>query len=227
MDNKINFDIWLNSIPEECMKAYLEKDCRFDNRKLYESRPFEFRFKVLNNYEYSAIGSIGLNKILFVLKEIGENLDQNPKVNIIIDNFENNKSTKNIFDFIIKILKDNISYTNDILDKKEFNLYITIESIDGNIYEVIAKSLYKFFSKENNIGIVFNKKYISKTICFINDKILFDPIKQETEQADFICNIIKFKENFIMYKIGGRSVPLKLLQQAILQIDNNGIDNKN
>ena len=225
MDSKINFDIWLYSIPEECMKAYLEKECRFDNRKLYESRQFEYKFKVLNDYEHSAIGSMGLNKILLVLKEEGENSCENPKINIIIDNFENNKSTKNIYDFINKLLKDNISYSSDILEKKEYNLYVTIESIDGNIYEVIAKSLDKFFSNESNIGIVFNKKYISKTICFINGKILFDPMKQETEQADFICNIIKFGEKFILYKIGGRSVPFKLLQQALLQIENNGNDN--
>ena len=114
MDSKINFDIWLNSIPEECMKAYLEKECRFDNRKLYESRPFEYRYKVLNNYEHSAIGSIGLNKILLVLKEVRDNSEENPKINIIIDNFVNNKSTKNLFDFINKLLKDNISYANDI-----------------------------------------------------------------------------------------------------------------
>ena len=226
MDNSnINFDICLNSIPDECMRAYLEKETRFDNRKFYQSRQFDYNYKVLNSFEYSAIGSMGLNKILLVLKEGGKNSDEQPKINIIIDNFENNKSTKKIYDFIDKILKNNISYSNNELEKKEYNLFITIQSIDGNIYEVIAKSLDKFLSRENNIGIVFNKKYISKTICFINGTILFDPIKQETELADFICNIIKFGEKFILYKIGGNVVPLKLLQQAILQIDNNGNDN--
>ena len=207
------------------MKAYLEKEIRFDNRKFYQSRKFEYNFNVLNTFENTAIGSMGLNKILLVLKEVGENLEENPKINIIIDNFENNKSTKTIFDFIAKLLHNNISYSKNVMEKKEYNLYITIQSIDGNIYEVIAKSLYKFFSNDNKIGIVFNKKYISKTICFIYGNILFDPIKKEVELADFICNIIKFEDKFIMYKICGRVVPLKLLQQAILQIDNNGKDN--
>ena len=215
----MNFDILQKSIPEETMRAFLEKESRYDNRKFYESRKFNYNFGILNNYEYSAIGSLGLNKIILVLKEVGTNLDEKPKINIIIDNFENNKSTKNIFDFINKILKNNISYSNNEINKKEYNLFITIAGIDGNIYEVIAKSLDKFFSNENKIGIIFNKKYSSKTICFINGKILFDPIQQETEQANFICNIIKFGEKFITYKIGGHIVPLKLLQQAIMQID--------
>ena len=78
----------------------------------------------------------------------------------------------------------------------------------------------KFFSKENNIGIIFNEKFISKTICFINGNILFDPLKQEVEMADFICNIIKFKDKFIIYKLGGLCVDIKLIKEAILQIEN-------
>ena len=220
----MNFDIFQKSVPEECMKAFLRKENRYDNRKFYESRKFIYSSGVLNSFEHSAMGSLGLNKILLVLKEVAKNSDEKPKINIIIDNFENNKSTKNIFDFVSKLIKNNISYSSNNI-KNEYNLFITIESIDGNIYEVIAKSLDKFFSEESNNGIIFNKKFISKTICFIDGNILFDPIKQEAEQANFICNIIKFGEKFILYKIGGHIVPLKLLQKALLQIDNNGNDN--
>ena len=83
--------------------------------------------------------------------------------------------------------------------------------------------MIKFFNKENNIGIVFDKSFESKTICFINGNILFDPMKQETELADFICNIIKYKDNnkFILHKISGLTVNTKLIKEAILQIDNN------
>ena len=74
----------------------------------------------MNSYEYSAIGSLGLNKILLVLKEVGENMSDKPKINIIIDNFANNKSNKNIFDFINKLLKNNIySYEKNKIEKKE------------------------------------------------------------------------------------------------------------
>ena len=223
----MNFDILQKSTPEECMRAFLEKKSRYDNRNFTESRKFEYNYKVLNNYEFSAIGSLGLNKIILVLKEVGKNNLNEPKINVIIDNLENNKSTKNLFYFINKILNNKISYEENVAEKKEYNLYITISSNDGNIYEVIAKSLSKFFCKGNNIGIIFNKKFISKTLCFINGNVLFDPIKQEVELANFICNIIKFENKFIMYKIGGHTVPFKLLKQAIEQIDEkeNGIDN--
>ena len=129
----MNFDILQKSIPEECLRAFLEKESRFDDRKFYESRKFNYSFGVLNSYEYSAIGSLGLNKILLVLKEVGKNMSDIPKINIIIDNFENNKSNKNVLDFIYKLLRNNISYENNVIEKKEYELFVTIESIDGNI----------------------------------------------------------------------------------------------
>ena len=222
----MNFEILQKSIPEESLRAFMEKESRYDNRKFYESRKFNFSFGVLNTYKYSAIGSLGLNKILLVLKNSGKKTTQeNPKINIIIDDFESEKKPKKIYDFVEKIIKNNLIYEkNDIQEKEEYNLYITIESIDGNIYEVIAKSLIKFFSKENNINILFNKQFESRTVCFINGNILFDPLKQEAELADFICNIIKFKNDnnkFILYKIGGLCTNLKLIKEAVLQMDNN------
>ena len=221
----MNFEILQKAIPEESLRTFLEKEMRYDNRKFYESRKFNFAFGVLNTYKYSAIGSLGLNKILLVLKDTDKKTNQEqPKVNIIIDDFETEKKSKKLYDFVDKIMKNNLIYEKkDIKERNEYDLFITIESFDGNIYEVIAKSLIKFFDKENNIGIIFNKQFESKTICFINGNILFDPMKQETELADFICNIIKYKENnkFIIHKISGLTISMKLIKQAILQIDNN------
>ena len=221
----MNFEIFQKSIPEERLRAFLEKESRYDNRKFYESRKFNFAFGVLKTYKFSAIGSLGLNKVLLVLKNTGKIINQEkPKINIIIDDFESEKKPKKIYDFVEKIMKNNLIYqNNDIKEREEYNLYITIESIDGNIFEVIAKSLTKFFNKENNMDIIFNKQFESRTICFINDNILFDPMKQEAEIADFICNIIKFKENnkFILHKISGLTVNMKLIKEALLQIDNN------
>ena len=206
----MNFEILQKSIPEESLRAFLEKESRYDNRKFYESRKFNFAFGVLKTYKFSAIGSLGLNKVLLVLKNTGKIINQ--------------EKPKKIYDFVEKIMKNNLIYqNNDIKEREEYNLYITIESIDGNIFEVIAKSLTKFFNKENNMDIIFNKQFESRTICFINDNILFDPMKQEAEIADFICNIIKFKENnkFILHKISGLTVNMKLIKEALLQIDNN------
>ena len=210
----MNFDILQKSIPEESLNAFLEKEIRYDNRKFYESRKFNFSSKVLNSFKYSAIGSLGLNKILLVLKETGKkNNEEKPVINIIIDNFENAKKNKQIFDFIEKLIKNRLMYDDIGLNERdEYDLFVTIENSDGNIFEVIAKSLEKFFSKENDIGIIFNEKFISKTICFINGNILFDPLKQEVEMADFICNIIKFKDKFIIYKLGGLCVDIKLIK---------------
>ena len=218
----MNFDILQKSIPEESLNAFLEKEIRYDNRKFYESRKFNFSSKVLNSFKYSAIGSLGLNKILLVLKETGKkNNEEKPVINIIIDNFENAKKNKQIFDFIEKLIKNRLMYDDIGLNERdEYDLFVTIENSDGNIFEVIAKSLEKFFSKENDIGIIFNEKFKSKTICFINGNILFDPLKQEVEMADFICNIIKFKDKFIIYKLGGLCVDIKLIKEAILQIEN-------
>ena len=218
----MNFDILQKSIPEESLNAFLEKEIRYDNRKFYESRKFNFSSKVLNSFKYSAIGCLGLNKILLVLKETGKkNNEEKPVINIIIDNFENAKKNKQIFDFIEKLIKNRLMYDDIGLNERdEYDLFVTIENSDGNIFEVIAKSLEKFFSKENDIGIIFNEKFISKTICFINGNILFDPLKQEVEMADFICNIIKFKDKFIIYKLGGLCVDIKLIKEAILQIEN-------
>ena len=218
----MNFDILQKSIPEESLNAFLEKEIRYDNRKFYESRKFNFSSKVLNSFKYSAIGSLGLNKILLVLKETGKkNNEEKPVINIIIDNFENAKKNKQIFDFIEKLIKNRLMYDDIGLNERdEYDLFVTIENSDGNIFEVIAKSLEKFFNKENDIGIIFNEKFISKTICFINGNILFDPLKQEVEMADFICNIIKFKDKFIIYKLGGLCVDIKLIKEAILQIEN-------
>lgn len=218
----MNFDIIQKSIPEECMRAFLEKEKRYDNRKFLESRKFEYNYGVLNKIDNSAIGSQGLNKIILVLKEYNNNTPQKnnpePKLNIILDNFDSEKSTENIKSFINKIIKNNIKYKSDEIKNKNkrYELYITIQSVDGNIYEVIANSLVKMFSEENNIDLVFKNKFVSKTICFINKVLLFDPIKQEFEQADFICNIIKYDDKkFMIYKIGGTSIPFDLLKEAV------------
>ena len=183
----MNFEILQKSIPEESLRAFMEKESRYDNRKFYESRKFSFAFGILNSYKYSAIGSLGLNKILLVLKKTGKKTNQEkPIKNIIIEDFASEKKSKKIYDFIDKIIKNNLIYEkNDIKEKEELNLYITIESIDGNIYEPIAKSLIKFFSKENNINIIFNKQFDSRTICSPSFSNLIAPASCSTVIALF------------------------------------------
>ena len=116
----MNFEILQKAIPEESLRTFLEKEMRYDNRKFYESRKFNFAFGVLNTYKYSAIGSLGLNKILLVLKDTDKKTNQEqPKVNIIIDDFETEKKSKKLYDFVDKIMKNNLIYEKN--DKKEKN----------------------------------------------------------------------------------------------------------
>ena len=109
------------------MRTFLEKKSRYVNREFQESRKFNYNYGVLKTFEHSALGSLGLNKVLLVLKEVGKNYDINkPKINIIIDNFENDKSVKNIYDFVEKLLKNNISYSDEKDEKKEYNLFLLL-----------------------------------------------------------------------------------------------------
>ena len=105
----MNFDIIQKAVPEECMRAFLEKKSRYVNRAFQETQKFNYNYGVLKTFEHSSIGSLGLNKVLLVLKEVGKNYDINKPKIIIIDNFENDKSVKNIYDFVEKLLKNNIS----------------------------------------------------------------------------------------------------------------------
>ena len=213
----MNFDLLQKSIPKECLRAYLEKGIRYDNRKFTDSRKFHFsNNNILKGFDYSAIGSLGQNKILLVLKEIGLNNEKNnPIKEIKIENFAKDKSSKNIDAFINGLINKNIVYSNEN-NEKSYILYITIQSIDGNIFEVIAKSLSKFFSKDFNTGLIFNKSFISKTFCFIEGKILLDPLIQEVEEADFVTNIVKFEDNkYFIFKISGGSIEANLLQKAL------------
>ena len=77
----MNFEILQKSIPEESLRAFLEKESRYDNRKFYESRKFNFAFGVLKTYKFSAIGSLGLNKVLLVLKNTGKIINQEKLMN--------------------------------------------------------------------------------------------------------------------------------------------------
>ena len=213
----MNFDILEKSIPKECLRAYLEKGTRYDNRGFNDSRKFHFsNNNILKSFDKSAIGSLGQNKVLLVLKEIGLNYEKNnPIKEIKVENFAKDKSSKNIDAFIHGLINKNIIYSSEN-NKNSYILYITIQSIDGNIFEVIAKSLSKFFSKDFNTGLVFSKNFISKTFCFIEGKILLDPIIQEVEQADYVTNIVKFEDNkYFLFKISGGSITINLLQTAL------------
>ena len=220
----MNFDILLKSIPEEAFNTFLEKKIRFDNRKFTDIREFTYIKNALNFYENNLIGSIGLNKVILVLKQKPINLEINqqnfPIINIILDNFNSlkSKNLNKIKDFVNKLIQNNFICENQENNKKIFELYITIENIDGNIYDTISLSIQKFF-EENILGLKIKNNFTSKTLSVINNIILYDPSEIETKLSDFTFNIIKFNnDKYYINKIRGQFINWNLIKEVINNI---------
>ena len=220
----MNFDILLKSIPEEAFNTFLEKKTRFDNRKFTDIREFTYIKNALNFYENNLIGSIGLNKVILVLKQKPINLEINqqnfPIINIILDNFNSlkSKNLNKIKDFVNKLIQNNFICENQENNNKIFELYITIENIDGNIYDTISLSIQKFF-EDNILGLKIKNNFTSKTLSVINNIILYDPSEIETKLSDFTFNIIKFNnDKYYINKIRGQFINWNLIKEVINNI---------
>ena len=195
----MNFDILRTAIPEESLSAILEKNSRYDGRTFEQTREFTYTKNILDFTKYSLIGSLGLNKVILVLKiEDMINYNNNDiQFNFILENFESSKQENNysLKNYVNQIIKDNINPIKETAKNKLYTLYITIESIDGNIYDTIGLSIQKFFEKGNEFNVELIKDYITRTVCFIDDKILMDPSQNELDLSTFAFNIIKFSDN--------------------------------
>ena len=220
----MNFDILLKSIPKEVFNTFLEKKARFDNRKFTDIREFTYIKNALNFYENNLIGSIGLNKVILVLKQKPINLEINqqnfPIINIILDNFNSlkSKNLNKIKDFVNKLIQNNFVCENKENNNKIFELYITIENIDGNIYDTISLSIQKFF-EDNILGLKIKNNFTSKTLSVINNIILYDPSEIETKLSDFTFNIIKFNnDKYYINKIRGQFINWNLIKEVINNI---------
>ena len=195
----MNFDILRTAIPEESLSAILEKNSRYDGRTFEQAREFTYTKNIFDFTKYSLIGSLGLNKVILVLKiEDMINYNNNDiQFNFILENFESSKQENNysLKNYVNQIIKDNINPIKETAKNKLYTLYITIESIDGNIYDTIGLSIQKFFEKGNEFNVELIKDYITRTVCFIDDKILMDPSQNELDLSTFAFNIIKFSDN--------------------------------
>ena len=195
----MNFDILRKAIPEESLSSFLEKNSRYDGRTFEQTREFTYTKNILDFTKYSLIGSLGLNKVILVLKiEDMINYNNNDiQFNFILENFESSKQENNysLKNYVNQIIKDNINPIKETAKNKLYTLYITIESIDGNIYDTIGLSIQKFFEKGNEFNVELIKDYITRTVCFIDDKILMDPSQNELDLSTFAFNIIKFSDN--------------------------------
>ena len=123
----MKFEVFKKAIPKECLNAFIEKQTRYDGRTFEQNKEFIFTPKVFDSFQYSAIGSLGLNKIIFVLKENDTQEGKN-SLSINIENFETNDQRKInlIDDYVKKISTDNFLFKKD---NKKYELFIIIESI--------------------------------------------------------------------------------------------------
>lgn len=214
----MNFDILKTAVPQECMHAFLEKDTRYDARNLNQQRNFSLSPKILNNFEYSAIGSLGLNKIILVLKQdtSSNNNINNNNLRVEVENLTSRKpqTVNQIYLYINKIISSNIISLNN--NNKAYVLHVCVEYNDGNIYDTISLSLNQFFNSFPDLGLKFKVNYQTQTFCFIEGKLLVDPSLEEIKLSEFVFNVVKFESGeFYLHKIKGDFYEWSVIREAI------------
>lgn len=204
----MNFEILQKAIPDETMRAFLDKKVRYDNRQFEQRREFTYTSNALDSFEISAIGSLGLNKVIIVLKEDKESKE---KMSLVIESMETSKQNSmiKVYNYVNKLISNNISSES----KKGMKMYITIESDDGNVYDTIANTLMSFF---NESEWKIKNKYQTTTICVLNDEILIDPSKEEAKLAEFMFNVIKFDSGeMYIHKIKGEFIKWEKIKEIV------------
>ena len=204
----MNFEILQRAIPDETMRAFLDKKVRYDNRQFEQRREFTYTSNALDSFEISAIGSLGLNKVIIVLKEDKESKE---KMSLVIESMETSKQSSmiKVYNYVNKLISNNISSES----KKGMKMYITIESDDGNVYDTIANTLMSFF---NESEWKIKNKYQTTTICVLNDEVLIDPSKEEAKLAEFMFNVIKFDSGeMYIHKIKGEFIKWEKIKEIV------------
>lgn len=204
----MNFEILQKAIPDETMRAFLDKKVRYDNRQFEQRREFTYTSNALDSFEISAIGSLGLNKVIIVLKEDKESKE---KMSLVIESMETSKQNSmiKVYNYVNKLISNNISSES----KKGMKMYITIESDDGNVYDTIANTLMSFF---NESEWKIKNKYQTTTICVLNDEVLIDPSKEEAKLAEFMFNVIKFDSGeMYIHKIKGEFIKWEKIKEIV------------
>lgn len=204
----MNFEILQKAIPDETMRAFLDKKVRYDNRQFEQRREFTYTSNALDSFEISAIGSLGLNKVIIVLKEDKESKE---KMSLVIESMETSKQNSmiKVYNYVNKLISNNILSES----KKGMKMYITIESDDGNVYDTIANTLMSFF---NESEWKIKNKYQTTTICVLNDEVLIDPSKEEAKLAEFMFNVIKFDSGeMYIHKIKGEFIKWEKIKEIV------------
>ena len=103
----MNFEILQRAIPDETMRAFLDKKVRYDNRQFEQRREFTYTPNALDSFEISAIGSLGLNKVIIVLKEDKESKE---KMSLVIESMETSKQSSmiKVYNYVNKLISNNL-----------------------------------------------------------------------------------------------------------------------
>lgn len=219
----MQFEVMKKSIPEECLRVFLNKDTRYDTRHFNDIRKFNYTPNALESFTHSAIGSLSFNKIIIVLKE---QMIQNPiqsqkeiTLSLSIDNntSEEKSNDYSLYSFANKIISDNLIRLpgKEVNNNKSYSLFISIEGKDGNIYDTIALTMNKFLQEEAGIDFTFKNEFITRTYCTVNNILLSDPLEDEVQQSTFYFTIIKFKSGEVyIHKITGDFINWEIITEA-------------
>ena len=201
----MNFEILQKAIPDETMRAFLDKKVRYDSRQFEQRREFTYTPNALDSFEISAIGSLGLNKVIIVLKEDKESKE---KMSLVIESMETSKQSSmiKVYNYVNKLISNNLSSESS----KAMKMFITIESDDGNVYDTIANTLMCFLKES------IKNKYQTTTICVLNGEVLIDPSKEEAKLAEFMFNVIKFDSGeMYIHKIKGEFIKWEKIKEIV------------
>lgn len=218
----MQFEIMKKAIPEECLRAFLNKNTRYDSRSFSDIRKFNYTPKALESLTHSAIGSLGYNKVILVLKELTQSqTNQNHNsinLSLSIDNqaIEEKINDNSLYSFVNKLISNNLI---KLLSKEEINksysLFISIEGQDGNLYDTVALSLSKLFHKDTGIDFTFKNPFITRTYCYVYDQLLSDPLEEELQQSTYYFSLIKFESGEVyIHKINGEFIDWEIITQA-------------
>ncbi len=185
---------------EEYLNAFYEKDIRPDQRKKEDIRSFSYINNILNSEKFSCLASLGDGNRLIAVLKYSDSTNANLSVKCQSNDTDNNI----IISYIDKLLINNIIFKTTM----NYELHIKIINTDGNVFDLIASMINRFFNEEaimyNHISII--NQFKTLTFGEIKEHLIFDPTKEEFASCKSVFNMILFNDSFTLFKIRGGSL---------------------
>ena len=183
-------------------------------------RAFSYIYNILNTEKYSCLSSLGDgNRVLCVLK-IKENSTFPSGFSYKIDAESSNLLEYHISNNILQGYLDKLLLNNIVIKEDNvYELYVKILHFDGNIWDLLTYTIFKFLNEDNikeKVEILQQVK--SLTFAENNNYLICDTSIEEYLTSSCIFNILLFSnEEFEVFKIKGRSIKIESLSK-VLQI---------